>query len=107
MNSYSRLLSVNWNRRIDSLRKTIVSWTGRYFTSLKQKIEVLNCFALSRIFYVASVLPVSKSAVKSINSLVGEFLWRKSGKVLKITQDEIVNSEKGGGSFFAGYKSHV
>ena len=97
VNNYSRLLSINWNRRIDKLRKSIFSWTGRHFANIKQRIEVMNCFALSRIFYVASVLPVTRTAVMSINSLVGEFLWKKSGKVLKIAHNEIVNSEQKGG----------
>ena len=54
MNNYRKLLSTNWNRRIESLRKTIYSWTGRYFRTIKQKITVLNSFALSRIWYIAS-----------------------------------------------------
>ena len=74
MNDYSRLLSTNWNTRIDKLRNTIFSWTGRVFANLKQRIDVLNCFTLSRIFYVGAVLPIPKTALKTINNLVGEFI---------------------------------
>ena len=57
----------------------------------------MNCFALSRIFYIAAVLPITKTAVKNINNIVGDFVWRRSGKVLRIAYSEIVNSELRGG----------
>ena len=91
MNDYYKLLSTNWNKRIEKLKSTLFAWTGRVFSNLKQRIEVLNCFALSRIFYVGAVLPMTKSASKTINSLVGEFIWKKSGRVLKIARDEVIN----------------
>ena len=97
MNNYNKMINTNWNRRIDKLRKTVYSWTGRYFSNIKQRIEVMNCFALSCIFYIAAVLPMTKTAVKNINSIVGDFIWRRSGKVLKIAYNEIVNSELRGG----------
>ena len=97
MNNYKKLLARNWNDRIDKLRRAIFSWTGRSFASLKQRIEMLNCFALSRIFYVAALLPITKPALQSINSLVGDFIWKKSGKLLRIARDEIVNSDVKGG----------
>ena len=94
MNDYYKLLSTNWNKRIEKLKSTLFAWTGRVFSNLKQRIEVLNCFALSRIFYVGTM---TKSASKTINSLVGEFIWKKSGRVLKIARDEVINSETRGG----------
>ena len=64
---------------------------------MKQRIIVLNCFALSRIFYTASVLPITKSAVAAINTIVGGFIWKNSGKVLRIAREEIINREEKGG----------
>ena len=64
---------------------------------INARIEMLNCFALSRIFYLAALLPITKSALQSINSLGGNFLWRNSGKLLRIAREEIINSEIRGG----------
>ena len=97
MDGYKKMLSVNWSTRIEKLRRTIFSWTGRYFENIKQRIEIINCFALSRIFYIAALLPMTKSALQDINKIIGDFLWKKSGKVLRIARDEIVNSELRGG----------
>ena len=95
--SYPKLLSMNWSRRVDKFRRSVYSWTGRVFANIRQKVEVLNCFALSRIFYVASVLPITKTALKNINSIIGEFIWRKGGRVLRIAHDDIINTENRGG----------
>ena len=97
MNSYTKLVSKNWSRRVESFRRTVFSWSGRFFSNIKQKIEVLNCFALSRIFYVGAVLPVTKVALKTINSIISDFIWKKSGMVLKIAHNELVNSDDRGG----------
>ena len=97
MDNYRQLLSYNWNKRIENLRKAIFSWAGRYFETIKQRIIVMNCFALSRIFYTAAVLPITKAALKTINSLVIDFLWKRSGKFLKVARDEVVNMESKGG----------
>ena len=35
--------------------------------------------------------------MKSFNQVMGDFLWRKSGKVLKLPMDEIINSFGRGG----------
>ena len=91
------MLTANWNERIGKLRNTVYSWIGRYFANLKQRIEILNCFALSRIFYVAAVIPLTRSALQTINSIIGDFIWKNSGKVLRIARDELVNSEIKGG----------
>ena len=97
MDRYKEMLSISWSNRIEKLRRTICSWTGRYFDNIKQKIEVVNCFALSRIFYVAALLPITKSALQDINKIVGNFLWNKSWKLLRVAREEIVNSEAKGG----------
>ena len=40
MNDYYKLLSTNWNKRIEKLKSTLFAWTGRVFSNLKQRIEV-------------------------------------------------------------------
>ena len=67
------------------------------FDSIKQKIEVISCFALSRVFYVATVIPVTSKFRKSVNQIIGDFIWSRSGKVLKIPMDLIINGERRGG----------
>ena len=96
-NSYQEMSARNWAYRLDKLKKSVISWSTRTFDTVLHRIEVLKCFGLSRVYYVASVLPMKARWMKSFNQVMGDFLWRKSGKVLKLPMDEIVNSFGRGG----------
>ena len=57
----------------------------------------MKVFALSRVYYVASILPISVTMVKKFEKEIGMFVWNRSGKILRVKLDEIKNSpEKGG-----------
>ena len=54
-------------------------------------MEVIRLFGLSRVYYVASVLPMKTGVVKKFEQLMGKYLWNFSGKVLRVAIDEIKN----------------
>ena len=58
---------------------------------------MVKTFALSRIFYVASILPLPATIARNIEKVIGRFLWSASGRILRIAFDELKNPpEKGG-----------
>ena len=91
--SYDDILKVNWDYRYKKFSDAIHSWSSRILDTLQQRVEVIRIFALSRVFYVAAVLPVRPSMVKKFESLMGRFIWNYSGKVLRIALDEIRNDK--------------
>ena len=96
-NSFRQLMKKNWDLRTSKFEKCVASWSSRHFKSLTQRVEILKVFALSRVFYVASIIPMTKTVVNQIEKIVGKFLWRSTGKILRIPLDEIKNPvEKGG-----------
>ena len=54
-------------------------------------------FGLSRVYYVAAVLPMKPGAVKKFESLIGKYLWNFSGRVLRVAIDEMKNGKHKGG----------
>ena len=54
-------------------------------------------FGLSRVYYVAAVLPMKSGVVKKFESLMGKYLWNFSGKILRVAVDEMKNKKKEGG----------
>ena len=95
--SYREMSARNWEYRLDKFRKCVFSWSTRYFDTVLQRIEVIKCFGLSRVYYVASVLPMHATWIKSFNKIIGDFLWKNSGKVLRIPREEVINSIGRGG----------
>ena len=54
-------------------------------------------FALSRVFYVASILPMSRTIGSKFERLIGKFVWSFSGKVLRVSLAELkLPYERGG-----------
>ena len=95
--SYEDMLKVNWEYRFKKFSDAIVSWAPRILDTLQQRIEVIRIFALSRVYYVAAILPLKPSLVKKFEALMGKFIWNNSGKILRIAIDEIKNDKLAGG----------
>ena len=95
--SYRSLLKRNWDFRFGKFLDAIKSWKSRILDTLLQRVEVLKLFAFSRVYYVASILPINATTIKRFEKEVGKFLWNASGKVLRVSMDELKNCpEKGG-----------
>ena len=75
MNNFRKMLSKNWEMRFTKLQQTLISWSSRILDTLAQRVEVVKLFALSRIYYVASILPIPKNIVTKIEQAVGIFIW--------------------------------
>ena len=78
--SYEELLEFNWNHRYQKLSNTVYSWSNRVLDTLQQRVEVIRVFGISRVYYVASVLPMKPGVVKKFEKLMGKYLWNFSGK---------------------------
>ena len=97
MNSYQCMLRKNWDHRLRKLDQSLISWSSRVLPSIFQRVEVLNVFAFSRIFYVASILPIPKNVIQKIEKSAGRFLWAQSGKVLRVSKEDSKNAKENGG----------
>ena len=60
-------------------------------------MQVLKTFALSRVYYVASIIPLPKSFEAKFVKLMGKFLWSSTGKILRVAMDDIRNLIERGG----------
>ena len=95
--SYDEMLRLNWEFRFKKFSNIICSWSLRVLDTLQQRVDVIRMFGLSRVYYVASILPVTPNIVKKFESLMGKFIWSKSGRILRIALDEIKNRKLDGG----------
>ena len=74
-------LSVPWSRNLisfaDSLKRA--SWTF----SLKGRVTFLNTYAMSRLYFVGSFIPLPTAEEHQLQSLIWKFIWRgaRTGKV--------------------------
>ena len=95
--TYSETLQLNWDFRFNKFRNAILAWSSRNFVSLQQRIEVVRVFGLSRVYFVASILPIRKKMVEKFESLMGNFIWAKRGNNLRVALKDLMNEESAGG----------
>ena len=91
------MVAKNWNYRFEKLQKCLKSWAPKFLPSLASRVEVLNVFALSRVYYVASILPINKTMIRKFESALGKFLWNSGGWLLRVAMDEVKNKRNKGG----------
>ena len=95
MNNFRKLVTRNWEFRFLKFQQAIISWNARVLDTLVQRIEVVRIFALSRIYYVASILPLPQCYINRIEQVVGRFIW--SGRLMRVAINELkLCPEKGG-----------
>ena len=97
MDSYRSMIKRNWDFRFEKFENVIKSWSPRILETLSQRIEVLRLFALSRVYYVASILPIRVTLVKKFEKIMGKFIWNASGKILRVSLGELKNDFELGG----------
>ena len=91
----------NWRPRINAVEKCLNCWRGRSLSS-SGKALIVNALALSRVWYVASLLPVPDWVVSELNTLVFSFFW--SGKRDLVARDVVYHSTfQGFGVVFVRY----
>ena len=91
------MLRLNWDFRFKKFSNSIITWSPRVLDTLQQRVDVIRMFGLSRVYYVASILPVTPNIVKKFESLMGKFIWNRSGRILRVALDEIKNRKLDGG----------
>ena len=65
----------NWRPRISAVENVLLSWHQRSL-SYRGKALIVNALALSRIWYVASLVYMPPFVLHEVNQLVFKFFWR-------------------------------
>ena len=65
----------NWRPRISAVQNALLSWHQRAL-SLQGRALVINSLALSRIWYVASLVHMRDSVTRELNTIIFKFLWK-------------------------------
>ena len=84
----------NWRPRLDAVEKCLNSWRSRSL-SYGGKALVANALALSRIWYVASLVHMPDWVLTELNSLIFKFFW--GGKRDLVARNVVIHSREHGG----------
>lgn len=93
-NSSKLMVELNWHELLQNLR--FMLWNNQFRNlNLIQKVAYLNIYASSKIWYVASTVPIDKKSISKIKCMYGSFLWNRAS--LRIAFDQLCLPKKSGG----------
>ena len=73
-NSLKHMIKKNWEVRYEKFENILMSWKGRRLDTIFQRVEVIKTYAMSRLYYVASILPLPEAVATRIEKMVGKFI---------------------------------
>ena len=88
-------LTNTWNKVVEGFEKVLFSWQSRLLDTLIQRVEVAKVFALSKLFYVAQVLPLPDKHRRRVESSLSKFIF--NGRHERLRLSELENSPRQGG----------
>ena len=71
---------LNFRQTLKSIKKSLHMWKWRNL-SILGKIQIIKTFAIPKLMFRASVIPVPKDLVKEVNSIFYTFIWNGKDKV--------------------------
>ena len=88
------LVANNWTRILKKLRYSLSRELSRNL-NLIQKIWHVNLMALSKIWYLAHILPMPKPVSQRVEISIGYYLWR--GCMFRVGRQQLRNDPEEGG----------
>jgi hypothetical protein len=83
---YSTTLTRTWAEVYRGFEKTVYSWKNRNFESMRQRVQALETFALSKLWYVGQILPLPHTVAKKIEKTSSTFLFEGKTERLKLLE---------------------
>ena len=84
-----------WNRVVRGFEQVLFSWESRQLETLSQRVQVVKTFALSKLYYVAQVLPLPDEHKRRVERRLSSFIFR--GRHERLSLSEIENTCENGG----------
>ena len=79
--TYQQTLKLTWERVLRGFEKVLFAWQSRQLETLAQRVEMVKIFALSKLYYVAQVLPLPAKQRKRVESCLSKLSSEDDTKV--------------------------
>ena len=93
--NYQQTVEMTWKNVIRGFEKVFYSWSSRSLDTLCQRVEVAKVFAMSKLYYVAQVLPLPNKYRKRIEQKLSSFIFQ--GRHERLSLSVLENTNKQGG----------
>lgn len=74
--TYQETLFKTWEKVLRGFEQVLCSWESRQLETLSQRVQVARKFALSKLYYVAQVLPLPEEHRRRVERRFSSFIFR-------------------------------
>ncbi|MBM3938954.1 MAG: reverse transcriptase family protein, partial [Sphingomonadales bacterium] len=93
--SFHSTQQLSWEHTVGGLEAALRMWASRLLPYLTQRIQILHTYAMSKLWYMAQILPLPKVFCTRIRRAASDFLWR--GRLERLAWPELAAPKQGGG----------
>ena len=101
--TYEETVQASWQACLTGVRKCLMSWASRALPTLSQRVKVLETYALSKLWYLAQVIPLPQRICNQLDVMVRAFLWK--GRLEHLAYDELYAPPLEGGLGLSNIKA--
>jgi hypothetical protein len=76
--SHQRTMDKTWDKVVGGVEQVLRLWATRDLPTLSMRARVLEMFALSKLWYIAQILPLTKKYLVRTQAVAGAILWKGS-----------------------------
>lgn len=87
-------LNETWSRLLGKIRFLFIQLYKKEL-NIYQKVHLINVYALSKLWYISQVLPISKLVCARLTQFIGWFLWR--GHIFRVSRQQVTLPRQAGG----------
>ena len=95
--NYKETVKRNWEERIKKLRGVLCKWKDRDLPTLEQRVQVVNIYLASTLWYTAQVLPLPTKYRKQIDTELGRFIFHSRITMGRLKLEELCHPVRDGG----------
>ena len=92
---FNNTLQLSWDYTVRGLEATLRMWSSRSLPFLSQRRQILHTYALSKLWYMAQILPLPKTFLTRILRAASGFLWQ--GRLERLAWNEAAAPPHKGG----------
>lgn len=70
----ARLASINWPSIVTAAKSVLIQNQCRHLC-LEQRVRFVNIYAMSKLWYVAKVVPHDPKTIQGMRTTIGRFVW--------------------------------
>jgi hypothetical protein len=73
---FATSVSASWELVTAGVERVLLEWAARRLPTLRQRARALETFALSKVWYLAQIIPMPSAVASRLRRAVSDFLWK-------------------------------